>query len=476
MKPLEQSILDTIINNNLVSRENAILVAASGGPDSTALLSVLAKLIPASVNAAVYVNHNLRPRETDGEINGVKQLCRSLNIDFEYCSVDVNRVRISSGESPEACARRLRFEAFDKIAQSRGTDLLAMGHTRDDQVEEVLIRLIRGSGMNGLSGMRLKNNHIIRPLLNNSKQEILEYLETEALPYSTDSSNKSRAYLRNKVRLDLIPLLEQEFNPSIKQNILNSTIILRDEDKYLNEITNRHYEIIVQQRATRSANQYERSFDIEDFQKLPPSIGRRILEKLYWQSHCPPTFQAIEEIMDLVADGRTGTNIHFSKGLRVIRTADAIIFCSRSRDENKRHRLEDHFSGLISIGGTGEYEIPGLGKILCVLESENFEDMEQYVQYIDREQIAFPLTLRAPGPGELFQPLGAPGRKKVSRFFSDKKLPKHLRHSFPVLTSSDNTIIAIPGMTICDTVKISNETTRCLKIFWKQMEGGSTHW
>ncbi len=157
---------------------NAILVGVSGGPDSTALLSILAKLVPESVKTAVYIDHKLRPLETGAERSQVKKLCSLFNIEFDSCCVDVQNVRMSSGESPEACARRLRFEAFARMAEEHGTDLIALGHNRDDQVEEVLIRLIRGSGASGLSGMNVRNRQLIRPLLYNSKQEIIDYLNT----------------------------------------------------------------------------------------------------------------------------------------------------------------------------------------------------------------------------------------------------------------------------------------------------------
>lgn len=469
MKPLELSVLDTINQHDLISEENAILVAVSGGPDSTALLSILVKLVPASVKAAVYIDHKLRPEETRAEINHVQKLCDSFNIEFDCCSVDVKKVRMSSGESPEACARRLRFEALDELTTMHKTDLIALGHTCDDQVEEVLIRLIRGSGVNGLSGMRVRNKNIIRPLLNNSKEEILEYLADIKLPFCTDSSNKSRAYLRNKVRLELIPLLEQEFNPSIKQTILNSAIILRDEDSYLDHVTEIKFRAVVTEKKPGPASHRELSYRLESFQEIPAALCRRILEKMYWRSHCPPTFQAIEEIMKLTEQGRTGTTIHFSGGLRVIKTAEEIIFSSRTRDRNMRHRPDDRFGEEILIGGIGEYEVPPLSKTLCISEQDQFNSGDHAIEYIDGNKVSFPLVLRASLPGELFHPIGAPGKKKVSRFLSDRKLPRHLRHTFPVLVSGECGIIAIPGLTISESVKITEQTSMVLKICWKQM-------
>ena len=470
MRPLEQAVLDTIHQHRLVTEESAVLVAVSGGPDSTALLSILANLVPAAVKVAAYVDHKLRPEETEAEIHHVRKICSSFNIKFDSCSVDVQRVRMSSGESPEACARRLRFEALDTLAVLHGTNLIALGHTSDDQVEEVLIRLIRGSGMNGLSGMRVRNNNLIRPLLNNSKEDVLHYLSTAALPFCTDSSNKSQAYLRNKIRLKLIPLLEDEFNPSIKQTILNAAAILSDENDYLDLLTEREYPAIVTQHKQPPETHRQHSYLIDPFQRLPAAIRRRILEKMFWQSNCAPTFQAIEEIMKLTEQGRSGTTIHFSGGLRIIRTAAEIIFSCRPRDRKVRHRQDDNFSEEILIDEAGEYEVPQLGKTLCVHESDAPDMSDAAAQYVDRAKFIFPMVLRAPLPGELFHPVGAPGRKKIVRFLSDRKVPKHQRHRYPVLVSLHCGIIAIPGLVISESAKISKQTTMALKIFWKRAD------
>ena len=467
MKPLERSVFETIRRHRLISRKNAILVGVSGGADSTALLSILVRLVPESVKTAVYIDHLLRPLESGAEIRHVKALCSRFGIEFDSCCVDVQNVRMSSGESPEACARRLRFDAFARMAEKHGTDLIALGHTRDDQVEEVLIRLIRGSGASGLSGMNVRNRQIIRPLLHNSKQEIIEYLEASDVSYCTDSSNTSRAYLRNKIRLELIPLLEEEFNPAIKQTILNAAAILTDEDSYLDEATEKLYCNVVTEKVLPGTANRECSFATKAFRKISRALGRRILEKMFRQSDCPPTFQAIEEIMKLTEKGRTGTTIHFSGGLRIIKTADEIIFSSRPADRNRRHRSNDTFHETVVIEDVGEYRVPQLGKTLCITRSAPLKTFDGRAQYMDAHKAIFPFELRAPLPGEQFQPLGAPGKKKISRFFSDRKLPRHQRHLFPVLVSGDNEIIAIPGIAISESMKVCRQSAAVLKIFWK---------
>ncbi|MEE4166212.1 MAG: tRNA lysidine(34) synthetase TilS, partial [Desulfocapsaceae bacterium] len=137
---------------------------------------------------------------------------------------------------------------------------------------------------------------------------------------------------------------------------------------------------------------------------------------------------------------------------------------------NRRHRQNDRFNETISIKDVGEYPVPQLGKTLCITREPPVKNYEDDIQYVDAHVSDFPFTLRAALPGEQFQPLGAPGKKKISRFFSDRKLPRHQRHLFPVLVSTDNRVIAIPGFTISDRVKVSEHSTEVLKIFWKQAD------
>ena len=470
MKPFERAVRDTINQYKLITGDETILVAVSGGPDSTALLALLIKLFSKRVKAAAYIDHQLRPDETAAERVHVEQLCHDFGIPFAHASVDVPQAQITSDESPEACARRLRFAALEKLMKKHQASLLALGHTRDDQVEEILIRLIRGSGMNGLSGMRYRNNHIIRPLLNSSKQEILAYLAATGLSFCLDSSNESRSFLRNKIRLDLLPLLEKEFNPAIQQTLLNSATIFKDEDKYLDDRAQRLYHQIVRRTEEQSADRRQNyRFTIDSFCSIPLALKRRVLEKLFWQSGTPSTFLGIEKALALHSHGKTGSSLHFSGGMRVIKTSEEIIFCSRPGDKNKRLRQNEAFEDEFIFHTTGTILITQLGLRVCIESIAPPKTLAPKTLYIDGDQVSFPIVLRAPVPGECFHPLGAPGRKKVARYFSDKKIPKHQRHKYPVLVSEGIGVIGILGLEISERVKLSERTGRVLKIFQENL-------
>jgi tRNA(Ile)-lysidine synthase len=223
-----------ILNSKIVLDEkDRIIVAVSGGPDSVALLFLLKELPKKIAVSAVYVDHGLRPGEIPQEIELIERHCIELDYPFYVRQVDVKGRYQSTGESPEAAARILRYEILEEIRHELHAKYIAVGHTADDQVEQFFIRLIRGTGRDGLSGMDYQNGFIIRPLLDETKKSLVAYLDARGVKYCTDSSNKERNFLRNRVRLDLLPLLEKEFTPAIRTKILQLMEIIRVEEAFL---------------------------------------------------------------------------------------------------------------------------------------------------------------------------------------------------------------------------------------------------
>jgi len=470
LHPLERSVLQVVKEYGLINTDSRILVAVSGGPDSITLLLLLKKLFPTCIGCAAYINHNLRPDDAAREKHRVQTLCRSLDIDFSYGSVDVPREIKETGDSPEDCARRLRYHALHSIRKGKAATALAVGHTRDDQVEEVLIRLIRGSSMKGLAGMGYKNGEIIRPLLDSSKQDLLNYLRDNNQDYCIDKSNQSPMFLRNRIRHNLLPLLEDQFNPSIRSNILNTAAILRDEDDYLQSITGAFYESAVSEAHFDSDVVIpEITIKTDNLKEMHPAIGKRVVEKVFWQIGSPPSYRSIEGVLKMTHTGKTGLEHHYANGLKIYKTATEIIFSRDTTGSNTRTRSEQRFEEVLCIDKTGQYHIPSLQRCLRISHQPTCNAGSGQNLIVDAEKLSFPLTVRAAHPGERFIPLGAPGGKKVMRFLSDKKIPKHRRYTFPVLVAGE-TVIAVLGLAIADSVKITHETRRCLLIQWKEVD------
>jgi tRNA(Ile)-lysidine synthase len=232
----------TIADNALLERGDHILTAVSGGPDSVALLWTLALLsfeYELRLTTA-HLNHGLRGAEAQAEEAFVHSLCAGMGINCISKTVDIRALRKGSGKSLEEVGREHRYRFLDETAQTCGAKKIATGHHRDDQAETVLINFLRGSGLEGLKGIvPVREGRIIRPLLHIGKEEILEFLDREGLPYIMDSSNLSPHFLRNRIRHQLIPELAARYNPAIVRGLSQTAEIIRREDDYLQAVVRR---------------------------------------------------------------------------------------------------------------------------------------------------------------------------------------------------------------------------------------------
>ena len=321
-----------------------MIVGVSGGPDSVALLHILCSVLPQVRFVAVYVDHGLRPTETGAEIELVQTLTGQLQAGFELIAVDVNTTAKKNKTSIEETARVLRYEALEAMRRQHQGTAIAVAHTADDQAEELLIRLIRGSGRKGLSGMQAKSGQIIRPLLHESKETLLHYLQNQQIPFCIDSSNLERTYLRNRVRLDLLPYLRNNFNQSIKQTLLQTAQILQDEEALLEEMADKAWhqsvKIIAIQPVGTESPPHSIQIHTKEFCRFHPALQRRILEKCCWQMEARPQFRQIALLLDLLHTGQTGAEIHLSQGLRAHKTRENVIFSYPVGKCSYRGRME----------------------------------------------------------------------------------------------------------------------------------------
>lgn len=329
MHPLEKETLAVVRAEGLVASGEAVVAGVSGGPDSMALLHVFAALAPilGIKIIAVYVNHQLRPVEAENEGCLVEQQARSLGASFATCRIDVKGETEKRKISIEHAARELRYDFFVRVAEKFLAEKIAVAHTADDQAEEVLLRLIRGTGRTGLSGMKMmRDGRIIRPFLTTAKEQLLAYLDERHIPFLTDSSNLERQYLRNRVRLDLIPYL-RGFNPNISETLRQTATVLQDEEMVLAALTDKYWELM----ATVLPGNLEEALpavavDLAGFLSLERAIQRRIAEKVFISLGSQPQFKKIEQILHVAAAGETGARLHFSRGLRLKKGREHLVF------------------------------------------------------------------------------------------------------------------------------------------------------
>lgn len=322
MHPLEKKITRIIRTHNLIEPGEHVVAGVSGGPDSMALLHVLAALEVKLL--VVYVDHGLRPVETPVEVELVRSSARKLGVACEVAVADVSGLAKKEKLSLEHAARVMRYNAFSRVAGSFSARKIAVGHTADDQAEEMLLRLIRGTGRKGLSGMeRMTENGIIRPFLDIPKAELLGYLADRGIQFAEDSSNKDRRFLRNRVRLDLLPYLEEHFHKGIRGTLRRTASILAEEEEYLAEAARNAHQRVVD-RGTK--NQGGAAILYDALLTEPLALQRRIIEQALIALQTKPSGQHIADILKLAGNEEKTGGLHLAQGLRITKQNGKLNF------------------------------------------------------------------------------------------------------------------------------------------------------
>ncbi len=472
---LLRRVENLIREKGLFRAEDCVIAAVSGGADSVTLLHLLNDIpLPIKI-IAVYVDHGLRPQETGNEIALIENFCTLLHLDFETVRVDTYAKKKELKTSLEEAARIVRYQALEEMRIRHDATAIAVAHTADDQAEELLIRLIRGTGRKGLSGMKLQRGRIIRPLLKETKTSLLNYLNEKNIPFCQDSSNLNRIFLRNRVRLDLLPYLEEHFNSSIRQNLLQTTDILIQEEELLESLTQKKFEKVVQiyNGGDIPPGQIPKKIvvDIPSFQACHSALQRRILEKICWLMATKPGFRQIQQLRHVIQNGKNGAETHLKEGLRIEKKGPAALFSHPRGRKSLRGTLSAKGVTIYKeIPEPGVYTIENTGMSLSVqvLEKTPGYEIGKGLQ-LDAEEIRFPLLLRTPLPGERFSPLGMMGSKKITRFLSDKKIPVSSRYLFPLLISAEK-ILAIAGLRIDNRFRLRTATKNTLIVDWKKTD------
>ncbi len=456
----------TILQCKLLSAKDRVIVAVSAGPDSMALLHLLHSIDLPLALTAVYVDHGLRLTEVVAERQVVAEFAAELGLPFIWKQVDVPGSAETLQGSVEERARILRYQILEEVRQEQGGDKIAVAHTADDQVEEFFLRLVRGTGLKGLSGMARIRGRVVRPLLDIPKAALMQYLQVHGIAYCHDSSNDSRKYLRNRVRLDLLPLLKNAFNPEIAATVRQTMTILQQDENYLTALSKDCFQqccVVSSEKETDIASCMVH-LDCKLFLTLHPSMQGRVLERVFWKLKNKATFVAIQNLQQLITNGHNGAQLHLSLGLRAQMVRDSVVFSyPEGYGSGRRKDVTPSFFYYLTVPGITMIE--ELGKTLLVAEQHcsQLDSFDEAVVYLDVAKLSFPLILRPVVAGEKMQPLGASGRKKINRILSDMKIPVTEKPYYPVLADSEGPV-ALVGARIADRVKVDEETQRVLAI------------
>lgn len=452
-----QKVKATLSRHDMVRTGDRIVVAVSGGPDSVCLLHMLHELrdLLHLHLIVAHFDHGLRPGENALETAFVRGLAQSLNLPFETAK---GRLLAKKGPgSGEEAARNARYAFLERIRKKHRAGRIALGHNLNDQAETILMRLLRGSGPAGLTGIPpCRDGSIVRPLIEIERPEIEKYLKAKKLDFVTDSSNLKTDFLRNKIRLELMPLLE-EHQPRLAHLLGRTAEILRDENDYLERIA----EAWLKKAATRNADgSYELS--IPSFLDLPVALRRRAARQLIGlakEDLRRITWDHVEAIHKLVQAEKPQAVLKLPGGIAVRRTYDRLGFHAGQK------KKVTPFS--YPLPGPGNYSIREIGRIFSIEEIRKRKGLRlrgsARIAFLDAEKLGFPLSLRTFRAGDRFVPFGMKGRKKIKDFFVDLKVPVEERRSTPILCFED-TPVWICGFRIDDRFKVTAETKRILKL------------
>jgi len=441
----------------MISEGDSVIVAVSGGPDSVCLLHVLFELKDElHIHLVVaHFDHGLRPVDDESETVFVRGLVESLDLPFETAKGHLLAKKTRG--SREEVARNARYAFLERVRKKHKAQKIALGHNLNDQAETILMRLLRGSGPSGLTGIPpCRDGSIIRPLIEIERPEIENYLKKKKLVSVTDSSNLKTDYLRNKIRLELMPLLEQH-QPRLVRLLGQTAEILRDEDDYLERIAEAWLKKEVTQ---NSDNTFQ--FFTPSFLALPVGLGRRVIRNLIEKVKKDLrriSWDHIEAIQRLAQAEKPQATLNLPGRLTVKRTYDHLIFSASV----KRKPRPFHYT----LDGPGTYDLKEIGRTISVEESKNRTGLRlrgsAWTAFLDAEKLRFPLTLRTFKAGDRFIPFGMRGHKKLKDLFVDLKVPMERRHSTPILCC-DNTPVWVCGFRIDERFKVEPETQNVLKL------------
>ena len=460
--PLLHRIVATIRSRDLLQPGHHVLVAISGGPDSVALLSLLHHLhVRWSLTlTAVHCNYGLRGRESEGDQEFVEALCRQLGVPLHVRRLDLQaRPRQSS---LQAVARELRYQVMMEVAAQDRADRIAVGHTADDQAETVLLWMLRGAGLTGLSGMpAFRDGHVIRPLYDVRRQDIVKYLNSIGLEFRQDSSNLTSRYVRNRIRHEVIPVL-QRLAPSSVNALCRLAEVCREDDRYLEQQVSALSDSMCQ---PTSSGGWVMNRSL--FQELPQAVQRRMIRDLLRRNDRLgrwPSYQMVEEVIHVaVAQGSVSERAMKQRGV-LIAEKDEIQFVPLAETGISQNRRQV-ISPVQVLSVPGRVEWSGTGQTIQVQQQAWDPQSGAFGKYciaVDAALVSQPLCVRTWLPGDRFYPQGMGGHsKKLQDYFTDLGMPGALRRQTPLVVAPEG-IVWIVGYRQDQRWTPTAKTVRCL--------------
>ena len=442
-RTLLQAFERYVERHELFSHEDKILLTVSGGVDSMVMLSIFVRL---GYNVEVaHCNFGLRGKESDEDTEMVLCECEKLGIVCHTKNFDTLGEMARTGDSMEMTARRLRYEWFYELCQTEGCTVIAVAHHANDSIETFFINLLRGTGLRGLTGINRQYGRVVRPLLYATRKDILEYAVQNHIPYREDSSNRSTKYLRNKIRLGLLPLL-QEINPKFTALMRGNLYRLNDAQRLIDAAIDRIREVALHS---------ENGIDTIEVGAIDPIYPRDFVIYELLNSSYGFKGDVVEELNKALKRGVTDRRFY---------SRDYVAYLDRGNILVARIEEEDDCEVIVERDEMRSY----CGNSVLYYEHTDIDNVDEYhlpsdVALIDEAKLQYPLRLRRWREGDTFIPFGMAGRKKVGDYLTDQKVPIVERKRQFVLVSGEE-IVWVVGRRTDDRFRIGTNTENILKV------------
>ncbi|MFZ1985177.1 MAG: tRNA lysidine(34) synthetase TilS [Desulfatitalea sp.] len=475
--PLVAQAEQTIQRHQMLTPGDKVLVGVSGGPDSMALVHVLhalASRLDIRLGMA-HLDHGLRPATAEQEAALVLALARRLGLDCQTGKIEA----LARRGSLEEQLRLHRYAFFQETAAMHGCNKIALGHHADDNAEAVLMHLLRGSGIRGLAGIPpVRGQGIIRPLIAARRADILAYLERHDIAAAQDATNADLRFERNQIRHQLLPLLEQRFNPNLVQALNRTAMLCWEEEHWLVA----HLTPYAAQ-ATVSENADGLELSVETLSAWPRPVQRHVLRMALrqWQGHLRRLgAEHIEALIGLLAAGKSGRRLHLP--IKVIAERDLQVLRFRRVAQPRHSQAIDppaqyHYALPWPLELPLAMEIPEADcrlhfSAIPVPAPEALRVRDPCEIFLDPDQLSFPLSVRNFRPGDRFQPFGLHGTQKLKALLINRKIPKNQRERFPLLLSGD-TIVWVVGLRRSSAAPVSPTAAHVLRVATTTLNGTS---
>ena len=448
MEKLLERFQNYIRDKELVTPEERILLTVSGGVDSMVMLSLFAR--SGYAIGVAHCNFQLRGEEADEDEVLVQETAARYEVPFYNMRFDTKAEMERTGESVQMAARRLRYDWFNTLCAEQDYDAIAIAHHADDSIETFFINLLRGTGLRGLTGIHVVNGRIIRPLLFASRRDILDYAHAEQIPFREDSSNRSTKYLRNKVRLGLIPRI-REINPKFTEQMCSNIERLTDAQLFISR---------GMERVRALAVEHLDGFDVVDPEKIDPDFP---VDFVIYELLSTYGFKGdvIDSLCRAMRHDATGKRFYAKENVAYI-DRGKIIVAPIEEGDTCAVELQEEMTKLYC------------GNSVLYLERLDIDDIDTFslpenVALLDRDKLNFPLMVRRWNDGDSFVPFGMTGRKKVSDFLIDNKVSLAEKQRQFVIVNGDGgenagQIVWLVGRRIDDRFRLGTKTENVLKI------------